>query len=53
MFAKEAFEELIRFVELLFLFFEASFKCGRFIYWFFDKWVGFLQFLIKKSLEGS
>ena len=37
----------------IFSFFEAKFKCGRIIYWFFDKWVGFRQFLRRESLEGS
>ena len=36
-----------------FSFFEAKFECGRIIYWFFDKWVAFRQFLIQESLEGS
>ena len=52
LFVKEAFKEMIRFVELLFIF-EAKFKCGRIIYWLFDKWVGFRQFLVKESFEGS
>ena len=29
-----------------FLFFEAIFKCGRIIYWFFDKWVEFCEKLL-------
>ena len=30
-------------------FFEANFKCGRVIFWFFDKWVGFRQFFFEKG----
>ena len=29
-----------------FLLFEAIFKCGRIIYWFFDKWVEFCEKLL-------
>ena len=29
-----------------FLVFEAIFKCGRIIYWFFDKWVEFCEKLL-------
>ena len=36
-----------------FIFFKAKFEFGRYIYWFFDKWVGFWHFLIKENLEGS
>ena len=29
-----------------FLLFEAIFKCGRIIYWFFDKWIEFCEKLL-------
>ena len=51
LFEKEAHEKMIS-SSNYFLFFEANFKCGRFIYWFFDEWVGFRQFLRKESLRA-
>ena len=33
-----------------FLVFEAIFKCGRIIYWFFDKWVEFCEKLLGQIL---
>ena len=39
--------------EIFFNFFGAKFKCGRNIYWFFDKWVGFCQMLLRGYFEVS
>ena len=35
------------------LFFEAKFECGRVFDWFFDKWVGLWQFLLRGSFLVS
>ena len=45
-------QEMIWFVNFS-LVFEAKFQCGRIIYWFFDKWVGFCQIMLWGYFEVS
>ena len=48
---RKSIEERVCSVEVCFVF-EAKIECDRVVYWFFDKWLGFQQFLVKGSSEG-